>query len=158
MAVLSKPDCVGVTCGTHTRLVWGLSPCSDTEASEMCQPVRQKEVSCYKLPASGSRHSPCHALLPVVSPGFLLLLEFLEQIITRVLIKQVSDCSSRIEEKLFVQSSSRSCFQGSIHLLKWQTLNMPTGFHSFDIHNLIIHTGFGLEKLFGRRKGNREQG
>lgn len=42
VAVLSKPDCVGVTCGTNTSGL-GVLPCSDTEASEMCQPGRQKE-------------------------------------------------------------------------------------------------------------------
>lgn len=50
-------------------------------------------VAGYKIPGSGSRHSPCRALLPLVSPGTLLLLEFVKQIITRVLINQVSDCS-----------------------------------------------------------------
>lgn len=67
-------------------------------------------MSDYKLPVSGSRHSPCHALLFDVSPGALLLLEFLKQIITRVLINQVSDCFSGIEKKLFVQRSSGRMF------------------------------------------------
>lgn len=64
----------------------------------------------YKLPESGTRHSPCHALLPIASPGVLLLLEFLQQIITRTLINQVSDCSNCIGEKLFVQRSSGRMF------------------------------------------------
>jgi len=44
----------------HTHLVWGISPYSDIEASEICQLMRQKVVNL-------ATSFLCHAVLPMVS-------------------------------------------------------------------------------------------
>lgn len=134
----------------HTHLAWRISAYSDTEAPEICQLVKQRVVNLaasFQLVESGTASA---VLCCLWYPSVLLPLEFLKQIITRVLIKQRPACSSWIQEKLFVQSSLSRMFSRICTPAKNGNQYAYTGF---------TFRYFCLRKaIWEDREGNREPG